>query len=420
MANFDTLLKGLHGEYGATKDDDAINAIVVTADRRLEIPADFNRIIAYEGDINSQIITFDCPAAFDGHDLTSCAYKKVRWTNLASGIEGSGILTPVDESELTAAMKNRIQMGRQFLSWFVQPEAFTKSGKLQISLTLYDINEQGNTSFKWNTAVSSALMVKESMENFDVDAIAKDEILLIDSDTRRIIMPANYNSTIANYGDVGTTRVFFQSKRYIRGIDLFDPGTEKAIRWKVGDTISFSNANISVKLYSAANNDSTNKEGYVNIIWSVPEELTCNPQHYAGQFAIELSFTSSDGKRIWRTNAFDGLQLGKNLFMTSPSLLPESNGFYHINGNLTDGTGVATEVAGIYTLRSYAQGGEFILKKNELAVEYDTDGNYIGLKIGTKRLGEDVSEARYTDVFMQGKTIILDGGSASENIGGES
>lgn len=419
MANFDNLLKGLHSEYGAIKDDEIINAIVVAADRKLEIPKGFNTVIAYEGDINSQIITFDCPATHEGHDLTGCSHKRVRWTNLASGIEGSGVLNPVSESELTDVMRRRLSEGRQFLSWQVQPEAFTKSGKLQISLTLYDINEQGNTVFKWNTATSSILSVQEGMENFDIDAIAKDEILLIDSDTRRIIMPANYNSTIANYGDVGTTRVFFQAKRYIRGIDLFDSSTKKEIRWKINDTISRSDAGISVKLYSSVYENSSNKEGYITIIWSVPEELTCNPSHYAGPFAIELSFTSGDGTRVWRTSAFDGLQLGKNLFMTSPSSLPESDGFYHIDGNLTNGTGVATEVAGIYTLRSYAQGGEFILKRNELAVEYDTDGNYVGLKIGTNRLGEDVSQARYTDIFAQGKTIILDGGSASENIGGE-
>jgi hypothetical protein len=66
MANFDTLLSGLHDNAilkdEALNSDDGAKYITINSKRQFEVPVGYNTVIAYEGDVNSQIITFDCPA----------------------------------------------------------------------------------------------------------------------------------------------------------------------------------------------------------------------------------------------------------------------------------------------------------------------------------------------------------------------
>ena len=78
MNNFDEILKDIHNGVGITlADADSENPIIVDTTRKFNIPENFDKIIAYVGDVNSQIITFQLPRYQDGHDLTSCQYKKL-------------------------------------------------------------------------------------------------------------------------------------------------------------------------------------------------------------------------------------------------------------------------------------------------------------------------------------------------------
>lgn len=404
--NFDALLQSLHQGMGAKLEDAELpGMIMVNSKREFVVPEGYNTAIAYEGDVNSQIITFDCPLYHEGHDLSKCDYKKIRWSNMASGIEGNNTL---DSS---------VREERQILTWKVPPEAFTKSGQLQISISIYDLdNESQRVAFQWNTAKFSQLSVSGSMDNVGIFRPAIDEILSINEETRKIVIPSGYNNVIANYGDEGTAKVFFRVNRYVRGIDVLDPSTIRTIRWKLGGKIQSTTDGILVVPYSVEiENKTINKEGLLDIIWDVPKEITCNDQFYAGSFDIELSFTSADGKRIWRTSVFSELSIGKSLFMLSPSQLPDSEGYYIVDGNKVNGTGVNTEIAGIYTLRSFEPGHDPVLKKNELAIEYNQNGEYVGLKVGTELIGQNATAATYADKLMQGETIILDGGNAAGN-----
>ena len=404
--NFDALLTNLHKGSGAKlEDQDLPQMILINEKREFIIPQDYNTIIAYEGDVNSQIITFDGPLYHEGHDLSKCDYKKIRWRNAVSGVEGNNTLT------------STVSNDRQHLSWQVPAEAFTKSGQLQFSISIYDLDSTGRfVAFQWNTASCNALSVSSTMENVGSFHPAADEVLLVNEETRSIVAPRGYNGIIANYGDEGTARVFFRLNRFIRGIDVLDVGTIRTIRWKIDNKISSTTDGIFINPYTVELEDKiANKSGLIDLVWEVPREVTCNDQFYAGKFDIEVGFISADGTRIWRTSAFSGLSIGKSLFMMSPSPLPDSEGYYVIDGNKVNGTGVNTEVAGIYTLRSFETGQETTLKKNELAVEYDENGEYVGLRVGSNPAGENSTTAKYADKILQGETIILDGGNASGN-----
>jgi hypothetical protein len=136
--NFGALLDSLHKGAATSAnltDSDLPQVILINARREFVVPRDYNTVIAYEGDVNSQVITFDCPLTHEGHNLSDCEHKQIRWVNQASGVEGN--------NELDVSIVN----DRQHLSWRVPPEAFTKSGRLQFSISIYDLDENGYVAF---------------------------------------------------------------------------------------------------------------------------------------------------------------------------------------------------------------------------------------------------------------------------------
>ena len=195
MANFDELLANLHAN-ALLEDDEKEKPITITSKRTFEIPKDYNTVLGYAGDVNSQVVTFTLPRYHDGHDLSLCANKKIKWKNLTSGIEGNTSLSnlEVEENSWTAA-------------WEVPAEVMTHAGKLEIAISLYDI-DNSTIAFAWNTAVYNGLSIGESFVEvgsyWDGGKLpAKNEILVVNVDTRSIVMPKGYNTMVANYGDIG-------------------------------------------------------------------------------------------------------------------------------------------------------------------------------------------------------------------------
>ena len=86
--SFDELLGTLHSQLSDTVDNNYSTNILVVNEKRQFNPAGMDTFIAYEGDINSQIITIKCPKKHENHDLSGCEFKELKWKNLSSGVEG--------------------------------------------------------------------------------------------------------------------------------------------------------------------------------------------------------------------------------------------------------------------------------------------------------------------------------------------
>jgi hypothetical protein len=63
MSRFDDILTGMHvGDMaGGTSLEDKDPKIIITAKRTFEPESDFNTVIGYVGDVNSQKVTFTLP-----------------------------------------------------------------------------------------------------------------------------------------------------------------------------------------------------------------------------------------------------------------------------------------------------------------------------------------------------------------------
>ena len=301
LKKFDELLSDLHNDSYLQDDYSSDeNVIQITGQRQFTPGSKFNTIIAYEGDINSQLITFKCPRLHDKHDLSACENKELKWRNLTSGIEGTARLK-------TIPPENQEYF---YVQWEVPSDACVQAGVLDISISFYD-KIDGYIVFSWNTANYNGLSVGKSIETVGFTFPAKDEILTIDNETRQIIAPAGYNNIVCNCGDVGVASVYFLINRYLgRKKDLDVNSANISIYVKTQETTALFTENIEKRLYTEEIFD-RNKEGIVLIEWKIPEEISVNQSLTEG-FEIALGFTQ-DGK-TWHSNSYTLLKIGNSVY----------------------------------------------------------------------------------------------------------
>ena len=152
-ANFQGLIDSLHSGVSDTIEE-AKNIIEINEKRQF-VPKEFDTVIAYEGDINCQIITFKSIRYFDEHDLSACQNHEIRWKNLTSGIEGTSKLSiaaeHITETSFCAA-------------WEIPSELCTQAGTIEISIAYYDKDGEVIV-FSWNTGNYTGLSVGKSMDS---------------------------------------------------------------------------------------------------------------------------------------------------------------------------------------------------------------------------------------------------------------
>lgn len=310
--NFDAVLNGLHSSASLTDVDEAIE---ITSRREFKVPSDYNLILGYAGDINSQIVTFKIPLLHERHDLSLCQYKKIFWKNNSSKNEGTSLLVDVVATDNSWTAQ-----------WQVPPEAMTASGVVEVSLSLYDAaTEGGAVSFAWNTPVFKGFSVGESLSSVsDVKSLsylpAKDEILVVNVDSRAIVAPVGWNSVICSYGDIGVSQVFFEINRYIKGIDLLDDNTQIDIGTAFQTDTVFYETDVEVKpMFNTVDSEKNNK---VLVIWNVSPELTDNSSAYVGTISISLRVQATVGgkQKKWGTTSFNKLTIA-----SSPALFEITN-----------------------------------------------------------------------------------------------
>ena len=311
MKSFDEILGNLqnHASGYTQMIDSEPQAITVTAQRKFQVPEGYDLVLAYAGDVNSQIVTFALPKTHEGHDLTKCSYKRIKWKNLASGAEGTS--KPEDDST-GATMK---------LKWEVPPELMTQAGVIEIAISIYDISANGTIAFSWNTATFSEFRVENSFAHVGSswtggDMPAKNEILNIDTETRQIVAPVGYNAAFCNYGDIGTAKIFFALDKKIQDINIFNENTNIYINVRFGtDTTEWLKINKENNLQPYAENADK-----VLMRWDVPPEISNNEYGYIGKIEISLKIEVTDGTTInkrWVSSSFSQLAIDPSLLTTT-------------------------------------------------------------------------------------------------------
>lgn len=377
---FEELLSKLHPTEGASLSDTNENGeteqvIVINDKRQFIIPENYNTVLAYEGDVNSQIVTFQLPLYHEGHDLSKCSLKVIRWKSLSTNIEDWSVLEGVGINN---------EKGTQTLKWTIPPAAFVQAGNIEIAISLYDFDENKKIAFSWNSASYSGFKVEKTLSNIDHQGAhneynipSKNEILRIYEEGHNIVAPQNYNFKIGNYGNKNTSFVYFQAPTNIGGINLLDASTEISVICSIGRAIYTMEIEKEETFPSFA--DGSPGEGLVNFVWNVPDYITCNVLKYVGPFSITVSFVNGDKK--WVTSDFNRLVLGNALLDEAQEVL--NNKYFNILDGTSDTKNLTERaVAGLVQLRDSSNiGDESPIKKNELVLEVN-DEEYTDILIG--------------------------------------
>jgi hypothetical protein len=234
----------------------------------------------------------------------------------------------------------------------VPADAFTQAGKIEISISLFDRNDNGKLVFAWNTASCSDLSVGPTLASVDSYYPANDEILTIDVDSRNIAAPKNYNNVVAYRGDIGVAKVYFATKRYINGLDLLNTDNKIKVYYSFnGVTLYSPSSNIDRQEFVQAIPDRDN-EGMVLLTWNLPDEESELVQIYYGKFSISLMVSNEDDSVVWQTGKYTSLEIKNSLSAPTPEAVNQL-----VNTNIhIDGDKIATEetleLSGVASLRT--------------------------------------------------------------------
>ena len=385
---FDELLQKLHRDKvgiprdAELEDQEDATPITINTKRQFVVPEGYNLTLAYEGDVNSQIVTFKIPQKHEKHDLSLCGLKTLRWRNTANNVEDWSNLSILED---TVTEGEGADQTTYFVAeWIVPPAAFAKAGNIEIAISIYDI-KNNQIAFSWNTPVFSGFVVGGTLSNIgegpsipQIIAPAKNEILFIHEETQSIVAPAGYNFTVTIQGNLNTDYVYFQTTKSLGGIDLTDEDTTISVIVTINNIPGVYTIDEGDIAMSFA--DGSQGAGLLSFIWKIPKGISCEGNGYTGTFSIVVCVTN--GNKKWSTIPFNKLQVGKTIVDNTGQALPVGQ------NNCIDGTipTVLTPrtVAGFVKHRSVSLSeieGKNIAE-NEIVVIYDQNGSVRTLAIG--------------------------------------
>jgi hypothetical protein len=126
-------------------------------------------------------------------------------------------------------------------------------------------------------------------------------------------MPRGYNTIVANYGDIATSKLYFEVPRYINEMDVAaELTTIKAV--VAFDKQTAEDFDIEVDNRKPMFG---NEEKYL-LCWNIPAKITCNNEYYTGTFSLSLKFEILEEDDItpqkrWITSTFNKLSIGSSL-----------------------------------------------------------------------------------------------------------
>lgn len=316
--NFEELLKQIHDGNSEFLIKDSEPVITInTIKRTLDLPSGFITQIGITNDYNSNAIRFETDVLVEGHDVSKCASVAIKWHNVAANAYG---VFEVPQN------KRIVSNDKMQFEWIIPPEALTKAGKLRVAISFSDYNNEGkshkNLIYKWNSQVCESLTVTQGLDTVGEEGMPFAQILQLDMRTRNIIIPADFNTTIANAGDCGVITIPIRVGRFYNNID-FENAT---LRLLLQNANKEAIVQTLVDKHIIESLDGNIKDDWIEYSWEVPAKITEAPGSIA--LAIQIRFEepelSRDGNTvydfIWNSNVCTSLKIGQS-FLT-PTIQP--------------------------------------------------------------------------------------------------
>lgn len=152
-----------------TADDGGI-LMINPKTRIVTVPSDC-RVIGCKGDHNSEILTFNCPAVIDGHNLINCNEVYISWIN-------GNVARRYDVDDL------REELGNVVFSWTIKEDAAVEAGNITFAVHFVEKDSNGLILYRFSTTDNSELQILKSNDTTDPDGYG---------DGNTVVIPENIN-----------------------------------------------------------------------------------------------------------------------------------------------------------------------------------------------------------------------------------
>lgn len=125
------------------------------------ITTESQKFALYQGDHNSERITFEIPRYIEGHDMIECNKTRIHYTNTSSNKVdiSADFYEPIDV---------QVYLGDEnvvIFSWEVSGNATVYDGTLTFSVRLYCMQDDGTVDYSWGTDIFSSIKILKSQDN---------------------------------------------------------------------------------------------------------------------------------------------------------------------------------------------------------------------------------------------------------------
>lgn len=304
--------------------DDDTHLILDVKTRQLTLGPEFNSLIGTTDDLNTNIITFKVPNITEGHDLTQCQHKVIKWHNLASSDKST--------SELLSDAGENPDNEYQYLQWVVPAAALTTAGTIKISLCFYDEDENGNTIYRWNSLPFSGLRVEQGMDEIGTETVSVDEIIMVDLRSRQIRVPSALNREVGKVGETSLTTLRFRCDRYYQKTDF--NGANILVCYRTKNATSIATSMLDSRVLPSNHGEAD----LIEFDWKIPQFILQEEGNF--EFSICLLKIYEDGKTysIWYSNPCTEFSIGTTLTMEGEITDPDdtNNELHIVSGEALD------------------------------------------------------------------------------------
>lgn len=297
-----TLSSGHEGtEHGGTNTSYQLSINATT--KTITPTTSFNPLIGLTNEINSSVLSFKFETGDAGVSLENCEHKQIKWANQASGEKG-----------LDTLVKNG-----DVYTWAIPAEALTKAGSLKVSITVYDTDDKGNTTFRWNSLPFTNLTVGQGMDEISTNYISDDSIIYVDLYTRKINIPSGLNTQIGMVGEQLINMLKFRCDRYFLDLDFANEDYKFYLIYQTpGETSKKKEIMDKRIITDFMSEEGTNTRGdLLEFNFSIPSSWT----EAAGNISFALQIVNLDEFQSWKSETNTSLRVGSSL--TDAPLAPD-------------------------------------------------------------------------------------------------
>lgn len=165
----------------ATADDGGVLTINPKT-RAVTVPADC-KIIGCKGDHNSEILTFNCPAIIDGHNLADCTDVYIAWVN-------GGISRRYDVTDMHLEGENVV------FTWTIKEDSTIEAGNIIFAIHFIEKDENGLILYRWSTTDNSELQILRSSDTEEQDGYGDGNTVIVPENIDINTLIARVESTV--------------------------------------------------------------------------------------------------------------------------------------------------------------------------------------------------------------------------------